>query len=88
MSMVNGNCSDRGLVDLFATILFGWQFEDAYVRDGKPVGGTFERDFDKLKVCYKGKSSTRYFGYTLMACRSITRTSGQQRSRQKSEGAN
>jgi hypothetical protein len=54
--MVNENCANRDLVDLLATILFGWQFEDTHVRDGKPVGGSFERDFDELKVCYKGKS--------------------------------
>jgi hypothetical protein len=43
------------IVDVFASILFGWQFEDSHVRDGQPAGGSFERDIDELEVCHEGK---------------------------------
>lgn len=43
------------IVDVFASILVGWQFEDSHVRDGQSAGGSFERDLDEFEVRNEGK---------------------------------
>jgi hypothetical protein len=44
-------------VDIFVAILARRELEDAHVRYGEPVGGSFDGNTDELEVRNKGKTS-------------------------------
>jgi hypothetical protein len=75
------------IVDIFASILSGWQFEDSHVRHGQSAGGSLERDIDELEIRNEGKDRLSHLPCEAHKSRYITHILAQRRSQQKSVSA-